>query len=125
MNSYRICQDGQEKSPYTLEQLRSMWSLGPLTTDSFYWKEGMSDWEPIERLGLDLAIRPISSPVPSAPVHLERLPTHHFQHAGNVATKAHGSGVVAIGSMMCFAGAIFLAIGATGDGQVRGSGGAM
>jgi hypothetical protein len=34
--------------------------------------------------------------------------SHHVHHTGRVTTKAHGSGVVAIGSIMCIAGVILL-----------------
>jgi hypothetical protein len=107
-NTYRIYHGGQEKGPYTFEQLRSMWSAGHLTADTLYWQEGMADWQPLHELGLDLAIQPISPPVRSFPAQPTRLPTHHVHHTGKVATKSHGSGVVAVGSIMCFVGTVMI-----------------
>jgi hypothetical protein len=108
--TYRIFQDGQAKGPYTFAQLRSMWASGHLTADALYRQEDASDWEPIERLALDPAIREIvSTPAPPLPSSQPtRLPTHHVQHAGKVVTKSHGSGVVALGSILCFVGVILM-----------------
>lgn len=107
-NTYRIFYGGEEKGPFTFEQLRSMWSSGQLTADTQYWQEGMSDWEPIEGLGLDLAIQT----VPEQPVYYReeavRLPQHHVHHSGKVSTKAHGSGIVALGAIMCFVGVFMI-----------------
>lgn len=45
--------DGQEtRGPYAIEQLRSMWSLGQITADCFYWNEGKNEWRSIVELGL-------------------------------------------------------------------------
>ncbi|MBL9160697.1 MAG: DUF4339 domain-containing protein [Verrucomicrobiales bacterium] len=106
MNTYRIIKNGEERGPYTFEQLRSMWSSGQLTADTLYWQEGMPEWKSIDGLGLDLAIQPISSPQPSAA--LQPIPTykHHVQHSGQVTTKSRGAVIVAIGSFMCILGVI-------------------
>jgi hypothetical protein len=93
-----------------------MWSAGQITADAVFWQEGMSEWEPIDALGLDLAIQPISLPVASVPVQPTRLPSHHVHHTGKVTTKASGSGIVALGSIMCIVGVflIFTSIAAVG-----------
>jgi hypothetical protein len=118
MNKYRIIANGDERGPYTFEQLRSMWSSGQLTTEALYWQEGMTEWESIEGLGLDSAIQPHSLPPPVASVQRMPAASHHVQHTGRVKTKAHGSGIVAIGSLMCFAGVIILVVSSPGLGGV-------
>lgn len=105
MNTYRIFHDGQAKGPYTLAQLRSMWASGHLTADALYREEGASAWEPIDGLALDAAIQPTVSPPPLVLSQPSRLPAHH---TGNIATKSHGSGTVALGSVMCFVGVILV-----------------
>jgi TM2 domain-containing membrane protein YozV len=39
-----IMQQGQRQGPYTINQLRSMWSAGQITTQTQYWSEGMPAW---------------------------------------------------------------------------------
>lgn len=107
-NIYRIYHDGQERGPYTFEQLRSMWSSGQLTADTLYWQDGMTEWKPLHQLGMDMAIQPVSPPAITMPSQPTRLPSHHVHHTGKVTTKSHGSGVVAAGSIMCIVG-VFLA----------------
>ena len=83
-----------------------MWSLGQITADTLYWQEGMSEWESIDGLGLDLAIQPVSPPQP--PTALQRIPssTHQVHDSGQVTTKSRGSSIVAIGSIMCIVGVL-------------------
>ena len=118
MNQYRIYCNGEDRGPYTVEQLRSMWSSGQLTTDALYWCDGMSEWEPIDKLHLDSAIQPVSSP-PAIP-SLQRMPpsSHHVHHTGRVTTKARGSGIVVLGTLMCIAGVILLFTSMGGFGSL-------
>ena len=116
MNRYRIIQNGEERGPYTFEQLRSMWSSGQITADTLYWQEGMTAWESIDGLGLDLAIQPVSQPQPPAALQRIPPPTHQVQHSGQVTTKSRGSGIVAIGTIMCIVGVIVAFTSAGGFG---------
>jgi hypothetical protein len=110
VNTYRIMQDGQAKGPYTFAQLRSMWASGHLTADALYRQEGAADWEPIERLALDTAIQEtVSTPAPPLPSpEPTRLPKYHVHPGEKVVTKSRGSGVVAVGSILCFIGLILM-----------------
>jgi hypothetical protein len=40
----------QEAGPYTLEQVRSMWTSGAVTLNTHYWREGMAEWEPLRTI---------------------------------------------------------------------------
>jgi hypothetical protein len=118
MNRYRINLNGEERGPYTFEQLRSMWSSGYITADTLYWQEGMAEWEPIEKLQLDLPVQPVSRSQPST--SLQRIPpsSHYVHHTGRITTKARGSIFVAIGALMCFTGVILLFTSVGGVGTM-------
>jgi hypothetical protein len=87
-----------------------MWASGHLTADALYRDEEAPDWEPIHGLALDAEIQGIVSATPPPLVlsRPSRLPEHHVHHPSNVATKSHGSGIVALGSVMCFVGVILI-----------------
>src|SRR5437879_6178918 len=62
------CQ-GQNRGPYALDQIRSMWASGIITADTLYWVQAESVWKPIVEL---LATRrtetaSVPEPAPSAP----------------------------------------------------------
>lgn len=103
---YLLLVGAEQRGPYALSQLRTMWRSGSITADSLYWQESMTEWESIDGLGLDLAIQPVPPPLP--PAALQRIPpsTHQVHHSGQVTTKSRGSGIVAIGSIMCIVGVI-------------------
>jgi hypothetical protein len=41
---------GQRQGPYTLGQLRTMWSSGHVPADAQYWQRGMTTWYPLIEL---------------------------------------------------------------------------
>jgi hypothetical protein len=41
---------GQRQGPYTLGQLRTMWSSGQAPADTQYWQNGMTTWYPLIEL---------------------------------------------------------------------------
>lgn len=51
---------GEQRGPYVLDQIRSMWSSGSLTADTLWWTEGMTEWALIQAL-------PLSSVPPAVP----------------------------------------------------------
>lgn len=73
MDQYFLLLNGEQKGPFTMGQLRSMWTSGGITADILYWQEGNSDWLPITALLSDLepstsrASYPVASP-PPAPI---------------------------------------------------------
>lgn len=63
--NYFIWQDEQQKGPFTMGQLRSMWANGQLTVNDFYWMEGMQDWSALAELREELElIRQTAEPPP-------------------------------------------------------------
>ena len=43
--SYHIANNGQQKGPFSTEQLKQLVATGELTPDTHVWKQGMSDWQ--------------------------------------------------------------------------------
>ena len=63
---YWISSGSDQKGPYTLSQLQSMWRAGLITADTLYFQQGFDEWAPISLI-TDLLDPPKpSSPVPSA-----------------------------------------------------------
>jgi len=47
---YHITVQGEQKGPYSLSQLQSMWESGTITSDSLYWNTESEEWKPIKEL---------------------------------------------------------------------------
>jgi hypothetical protein len=47
MRQILIYRDGQNRGPYTLEQVQACLIIGTLTATDFAWYEGLSDWTPL------------------------------------------------------------------------------
>lgn len=47
---YYISDNGQERGPYELDQLRTMYSSGGLTANAHYWTEGAAGWQLVSQL---------------------------------------------------------------------------
>ena len=58
---YLYC-NGEQRGPYAMEQVRSMWASGIITADTLYWNESNQEWKPVTEL---LAVKAESPPVPS------------------------------------------------------------
>lgn len=67
MSEYFILKgtDQEQAGPYTMEQLRSMWDAGLITSNTMYWKDGMPAWS---MLGTMLQNRPKIQPTSQMPV---------------------------------------------------------
>lgn len=39
---------GAESGPFTSQQVREMMALGSISTEAFYWQEGMSEWSSVQ-----------------------------------------------------------------------------
>lgn len=46
-DTYHLSKQGETLGPFTLTQLQNMWRSGLVTSDSYYWKEGFAEWQPI------------------------------------------------------------------------------
>lgn len=44
---YYLWKNEQQVGPYTLDQLKSMWNSGTITTETMYWFEGLTEWIPL------------------------------------------------------------------------------
>ena len=47
---YQITVQGEQKGPYSLSQLQSMWESGTITSDSLYWNTEAEEWKTIKEL---------------------------------------------------------------------------
>jgi len=47
---YHITVQGEQKGPYSLSQLQSMWESGAITSDSLYWNAEAEEWKPLKEL---------------------------------------------------------------------------
>jgi hypothetical protein len=59
-NEYYIWRNEKQEGPFTALQLRSMWHSGTITTDVYYWREGLSDWTPLSEIAAVLESEPES-----------------------------------------------------------------
>ena len=59
---YFILQDDEPEGPYSLEELRSFWSDGSITRETFYCEEGYQEWLRLENIASQL-----ESSSPAAP----------------------------------------------------------
>ena len=60
---------GEEQSgPFTIEQIRGLWNQAAITSDAYYWHEGMENWESL------------------AALMTERAPTSHAREGSDNAT---------------------------------------
>ena len=65
-DQYWITIGGEQRGPYTLGQLRSMWHSGAITGNTLYWQQGFDEWLPLSLLIEDLEPAP-PPPLPSKP----------------------------------------------------------
>jgi TM2 domain-containing membrane protein YozV len=45
---HHVIVDGQQRGPFTLGQLRSMWNAGTITTQTMHFTDGYTEWHPLE-----------------------------------------------------------------------------
>jgi hypothetical protein len=67
---YHLFTKGEQTGPYNLGQLQSMLNASMASADTWWWREGLSDWQPISALDAELKSTAASCrppPVPSAP----------------------------------------------------------
>lgn len=65
--NYYVDINGDTKGPYTIQQLRSMWSAGAVTGQTLYCQEGMTEWIPLSFIQDELEPRPASRISPASP----------------------------------------------------------
>lgn len=108
--SYYILQNDETKGPYTIGQLRGMWSSGAITTDTLYCREGWSEWLPLLAMARELEALP-----PSAP-HTPTVPRHE---SGSKRSSRHNKAIGAVMVWISIPGCMASAIsGDSGIGMV-------
>ena len=60
---YFVMLGGERKGPYTLGQMQAMWNAGTLTSETLFWQEGLSSWEPVSAIQSDLEAAPQPAPI--------------------------------------------------------------
>ena len=106
--SFYILQKDETKGPYTIGQLRSLWSSGAITGDLLYCEEGYDQWLPLRGIIDQLepsspATQHTSTPAPTsfAVAGGEACP-HCGSHQVGKVRGLQGIGEVLIGSFLCF-----------------------
>ena len=62
--------DGQQKGPFTLDQLRSEISAGRVQRNTLAWRNGMPSWTPIEQVpDLQTLFANVPPPLPKGVAH--------------------------------------------------------
>lgn len=58
---YLVLVGSEQRGPFVLSQLRSMWCSGAITANALYWQKGMDKWQPISRISdlLDPPAQPV------------------------------------------------------------------
>ena len=41
---------GEQRGPFSKQEVIEMWNIGDLSEESIYWREGMQDWHPVVQL---------------------------------------------------------------------------
>lgn len=47
---YFLYTGGEQRGPYVEAQIKTMWSAGGITADTYYWNESATEWEPVLQL---------------------------------------------------------------------------
>jgi len=63
---YYLYLNDEQKGPYTLSQIQSMWRSGNITGNTLYWQDGFSEWIPLSTI-LHIIEPPPIAPAPSIP----------------------------------------------------------
>ncbi len=63
-DQYFITNGDEQRGPYTISQLRSMWHSGSITASTLYWQDGLNEWVPLSTI-LDL-LEPPAPPIQSS-----------------------------------------------------------
>ena len=67
MDEYYLLQDNEQRGPFTLNQLRTLWRSGKITGETLYSQPGFEEWMPLSDLAEWLAVpSPVRAPASSA-----------------------------------------------------------
>lgn len=49
-DSYYLMLSGEQRGPFTVNQMKSMWQGGSINAGTHYWQTGMSSWQPLSNI---------------------------------------------------------------------------
>jgi hypothetical protein len=66
MEYYLLSNNGEQKGPHSLDQIRAMWADGKVDLDTFHWSEKMEEWKPL-RVIEETIVSPPAAAKPAPP----------------------------------------------------------
>ena len=69
-DQYWITINDEQRGPYTIGQLRSMWNSGTITAETLYWQQGFENWYPLSYIIKLLEEQQSAAPPPLAVGHV-------------------------------------------------------
>ena len=72
MEYFLIKPNGEQTGTFSIDQVKAMLAAGYIDQDARYWHEGITDWQPIDRIDESLQFEPPPAP-PSKTVPPEKL----------------------------------------------------
>jgi len=109
MKEISLAQNGEEKGPYSLAQVKAMYFGGAITSDTFYWFEGMSQWQPISEL-FSSEQESEAIPVPRIAAYQSSIPNRVAETMQNVNQRTDTSGAAICSLIFGLIGVFPLAI---------------
>jgi uncharacterized membrane protein YgdD (TMEM256/DUF423 family) len=61
---YYLLMNDMEQGPFTIGQLRSLWNAGKITSKTYYFQAGMSEWKPLTHVLSLLEPSPVTDTAP-------------------------------------------------------------
>lgn len=114
---YHLQMNNEQKGPYALSQIQSMWNSGAITSDSLYWDSQGEQWRPINELIASAPpvieqsphTTPAPSPTPSSSIPIGRFVCTSCGTVGNGISHTKGSIAIEIVCwlMLCLPGVIY------------------
>jgi uncharacterized membrane protein YhaH (DUF805 family) len=90
MTNWFISVNGEQKGPYPTDQLRQLVSDGFVPRDSYVWREGMAQWQPLSQVRIS-----DDGPASPSPVMQSRDPVQSQQYSSqlqsNYATDSYST----------------------------------
>jgi hypothetical protein len=119
--SYYILQNDETKGPYTIGQLRAMWSSGAITGETLYCERGYDEWLPLSGIA-DQLESPLPPQTASYAAHNPTTFISH-QHHTSVETRGRDSArtVKAVSGLCMVVGIVAGMVAATSDSSFVGT----
>ncbi|MDB2327301.1 DUF4339 domain-containing protein [bacterium] len=105
-DQYWITIGDEQRGPYTISQLRSMWQSGTITANTLYWQQGFDDW-----FSLSTIIDLLEPHQPAAPPALPPEPQIIYTPAPQPQQQTSGCTWIIIIALGIVGGIVLLSIG--------------